>query len=360
MGVVDGSPVNASNTNAAFIDSNSDDTGFGIYTWANADPLSGPMVVNHQRAINRLFDAVGADNNTTSGTAYIVPNNTISAGDSHFVALQKLARFFAGITGHNHSGVDGQGPMISVPPAMTGSAGGGYLPNQAPQPVSGANGIGTSDGRWANQNHIHRGIASIAISGGVQAFGDVTLTGVSGVSIAKSGNNFQFSVSGSTGGGGGGGSSIQWSDEGPDAAVFSTEFGQDVYAFSAGLAQTIYGVVKVPTSYTAGNPITVRQGIYSPSAANTILITSTSYLIRKNTDAVNSTTNSRTSTNTALTNTVALQYREALLDISDSTGKINSVSISAGDLITVVVARGTDSDTADLRLIPSSTEVTFT
>lgn len=161
-------------------------------------------------------------------------------------------------------------------------------------------------------------------------------------------------------GGGGGGGSLLWVTDETNSAEEFTEFSQRVYKFVSALAQTIRTRIVVPTSYVAGFPISVKIGLYSPSSSNTILLSATSYLIAKNSSAVNSTTNSRTTTNTALTNTVANQYRQATLDVTSSTGTINSVAVAAGDIIEVVVTRGSDSDTADIRFMPYATEVTFT
>ncbi len=127
--------------------------------------------------------------------------------------------------------------------------------------------------------------------------------------------------------------------------------------FEKGAGQKICLWLKVPQGYISGRQIFIYIGQYSPSTSNTQLLTATSYLIRKNTDAVTSTTNANTSTNTALTNSVANQYREVALDITDNLGRINSIAVSPGDLIRVEIARGSDTDVDDIRMIPSSTEV---
>lgn len=160
-------------------------------------------------------------------------------------------------------------------------------------------------------------------------------------------------------GGAGGGGGLVWYDEGPNAPVMTTENSQQAYLFGAGLAQSIYTLIKVPSTFSAGNQINMKVGLYSPSSANTILLSSVATLVRKNTDAITSTTNQRTSTNAALTNTVASQAREATFDLTSTTGQINSVAVSPGDYIKVTVSRGSDSDTADLRFLPSAVEVTF-
>jgi hypothetical protein len=84
--------------------------------------------------------------------------------------------------------------------------------------------------------------------------------------------------------------------------------------------------------------------------------------VRKNLDAINSSVNQETNDTGDFTNTVANQMREANIKITSPTGTINSVAVSPGDIIRLELTReapgGTD-DTADVRFIPSSTEVKF-
>jgi hypothetical protein len=159
--------------------------------------------------------------------------------------------------------------------------------------------------------------------------------------------------------GGGGAGSIVWNDGVANAALASQENSQEVYLFESALGQELYTIVKVPATYSAGSQINMKIGHYSPSSSNTILLSSVSTLIRAGTDAVSSTTNQRTSTNSALTNSVANQLRVATLDLTDSSGQVNSVAVSAGDILLVKLTRGTDTDTADIRFLPYATEVTF-
>jgi len=161
------------------------------------------------------------------------------------------------------------------------------------------------------------------------------------------------------GGSGGGGAGFTWKAISGTAPVDSEENGEIVRLFQAGLAQELYAAVKIPNSYTSGAQIKIYVSTYSPSSSNTQLIQAQSTLIRKATDAFDSTTNQRTTTNSAITNTVAKQLTEHVLDVTDSSGQINSVAVSAGDVIKVRLYRGTDSDTADLRMLPNATDVKF-
>lgn len=160
-------------------------------------------------------------------------------------------------------------------------------------------------------------------------------------------------VLGGGSGGGGGGAWYPYPGQAPSEDVENNE---KVWLFESGAAQKLTLWVKVPSGYTAGRQINLYLGAYSPSTSGTFLLQSTSYLVRKNTDAMSATTNTRASTNSALTNTVANQYREVILDITSSIGVVG-VAIAAGDMIRVELTRGTDTDTADVRFVPSSTEV---
>lgn len=160
-------------------------------------------------------------------------------------------------------------------------------------------------------------------------------------------------------GGGGGGAGAQWQETSGNSPLSAEEFGGLVYNFEAASTSKLTLFLKVPENYVSGRPITAKIGHYSPSATNTQLLKTTSYLVKDGVDAVNSTTNSYSSTNAALTNTVANMLRITSLDITDSTGKINGVSVTPSDLIKIELSRGTDTDTADIRFIPSMTEVKF-
>lgn len=162
-------------------------------------------------------------------------------------------------------------------------------------------------------------------------------------------------------GGGGGGAGFQWKavsgQSANGAPTDADENGESVSVFGAGLSQELYATIKVPQSYVSGTQIFVYVSTYSASTSNTQLIRAQSTLIRQATDAFTSTTNQRTTTNSALTNSVANQLRQHVLDVTDSSGQINSVAVSAGDVVKVRLYRDTDTDTADLRMIPNSTDI---
>lgn len=111
MGVLDGQPVNQAITNPAFINKNQDDTMPNKLTFSRA--LSGATIADIQQAVNNIYLASGVSESTT-GTAYTAPAQTINVGDNYQLALSKLARKFDPATGHKHTGASGDAPPISA------------------------------------------------------------------------------------------------------------------------------------------------------------------------------------------------------------------------------------------------------
>lgn len=161
-------------------------------------------------------------------------------------------------------------------------------------------------------------------------------------------------------GGGGAGGGLRWNPVSGSAPVESEENGERVYLFGLGGSQRMAVFLKIPNSYAAGSPIKMKLAQYSPDTSGTGLLTTTAYLVKEGADEVSSTTNAKVSTNAAVTNTVADQYREIEVQLSETNGELNSVAVSPGDLIRVELTRGSDSGASDIRFIPSATEVTLT
>lgn len=155
------------------------------------------------------------------------------------------------------------------------------------------------------------------------------------------------------------GTALRWNPISGQAPIEAEEFDTSVYRFETGKAQKLAMFFKVPKNYVPGKQIKMFLAHYSPSASGTILLQSLTSLVKKDSDSVGATTNQRNSINLALTNTVANQYREAVLDLTDTSGKVNSVSVVSGDILRVELSRGTDTDTDDIRLIPEGTEISF-
>jgi hypothetical protein len=115
MGVAPGSPVTASNTNAHFIDSDSDDTGIGIYTLANTNPVSGVPTTNLQRDVNGLNSYTGRPTNDPYNSLPVwTDTNAGTPTDSLAGRGEALTAKMNPSTGHTHDGTAGQGPQVSA------------------------------------------------------------------------------------------------------------------------------------------------------------------------------------------------------------------------------------------------------
>lgn len=159
---------------------------------------------------------------------------------------------------------------------------------------------------------------------------------------------------------GGGGGSLQWIED-ANSPTPLLENHIRVYAFQAGVSQTIYATIKVPSTFSTGNPIKLRTFIYTPDSSGTALIQSTATLIRTNFDTMSSTANQYVSTNTATTlsaGTVNIP-QILLLDLTSSSGQINSITVNPGDIIQVSLYRGSDTATSDIKVPVYGAEVTF-
>ncbi len=181
------------------------------------------------------------------------------------------------------------------------------------------------------------------------------------MSIGQGANLFTPGASGGGSGGGGGGSSMRWAEP-ANSAQWAFENNFEVYLFGAGLAQELYTAIRVPSSYTAGNPIKLLVEWYSADTSGNVLLRAQSTLVRAGTDAITSTTNQRTATNAAVTlgaGTVN-EPQKIILDITNTDGTVNSVAVAAGDLLNVRMYRDTDTATGDILFVLLSAEATFT
>lgn len=160
--------------------------------------------------------------------------------------------------------------------------------------------------------------------------------------------------------GGASGGSIQWI-ESALSPLPSVANNIQIYSYDQGLSQSVYALVRVPFSYASGSPITLRTTFYSSDTTGTALMQTVSTLIRVGTDAISSTTNQRTSTNTAvsLSGATANIPQSIVCDVSSSTGTINSVNVSAGDLLLISLTRGTDTSTQQINVPVYGAEITF-
>jgi hypothetical protein len=156
--------------------------------------------------------------------------------------------------------------------------------------------------------------------------------------------------------GGSGGSSVVWVDgvNPPFPAVDAAL--NPVRNYLAADTQNVLAQIKVPSGFGGGQQIKLAILAAAGNSTGTYLLQSVATLIRSGTDAVTSTTNQRTSTNTALTAANQV-YKSIVLDLTDSSGNINGVAVSANDLILVSLKRGTDTSTADVSFLEKNTEL---
>jgi hypothetical protein len=152
---------------------------------------------------------------------------------------------------------------------------------------------------------------------------------------------------------------LVWVTPVANAPTETFENNNQSYLYESGLAQELYTTIRVPETYTAGNQINLKVPYYSPDSSGTALLSCVATLIRVSTDDIDSTTNQRTSTNAATTLNNANLALSHTCDLTSSTGTINSVAVSAGDLIIVKLTRGTDTATSDIRALINAAEVTF-
>lgn len=147
-------------------------------------------------------------------------------------------------------------------------------------------------------------------------------------------------------GSGGGGGGINWVEADLAPTPVTDAVNNQVYSFENTLGQSLYAVITVPSTYIAGKQITATMKWYSPDASGTVQF-QTIATLNKVGDAFNSTTNQRTSTNSAVTMSGANQNNtlEVTFDLTSSTGTINGVAVTAGSQIYVQLIRNA-SDTA--------------
>jgi len=153
--------------------------------------------------------------------------------------------------------------------------------------------------------------------------------------------------------------SLQWIEAGAAPITAVDSVNNRIFSFVSSLSQNLYTSINVPDSYVPGKQIKMSLKFYSPDSSGTALLTAVSTLIRTGTDAITSTTNQRTSTNSAITlsgGTVNIP-QSVIFDLTSSTGTINSVAVSAGSTILINLSRGSDTAASDLSSLIYNAEV---
>lgn len=182
----------------------------------------------------------------------------------------------------------------------------------------------------------------------------------SAASVIDNTGIIKFNVASGGGGGAAAGNSAQWNPVDGEGPILEEENGVEVYLYEAGITQKLVTHLKVPKGHPQSRQIILRTAVYSPATSGTILLSATTDLIRPDTDSAITPPNSHSSTNVAIANSgTANALRILEIDLTDSVGQINGINAAAGNVLRIELSRGTDTDTEDLRFIPSSTEVVF-
>ena len=157
----------------------------------------------------------------------------------------------------------------------------------------------------------------------------------------------------------GGGGSLNWLEV-SGSPVTLVDNNQRVYEFEVSLTQDLYTLIRIPNSYVSGSPVKLRMGFYAVGTTNNVLFQTQSTLIRAGTDAITTTTNQRTSTNAAQTlSAPSSKLFTVTFDLTSTSGQVNAVSVSAGDLLTVRLYRDGDTHTGSAFMPVYGAEVTF-
>jgi hypothetical protein len=413
MSVTNGQKANQTTFNNAFVSRTVDTDTAGKVTLKRAAG-SGAQVTDTQLAINQLEAATGADE-VNSGTNYGAPASTIADGDTHKVALKKLADKFHAATGHTHSGAAGDGAPIpaanvsAVPlapyyvesPAKVGITGtsidvsadlSGYTESTA------SNVPGIVTGSPNNKAFIRRSGGADdgkpIFAAGREVYGKVTKAGavwtlsfytnIAGVETVYSflaASDFKYYPlqlasplgtplvypnlaktlidAGGAGGASGGGAAVQWIEQ-ANSPTPDVDNGDRIYLFDKAAAQELWALIKVPESYVAGAVIKLHTYWYTYVADGLDgRLETQSTLIRTGTDAMTTTAHQRTGGPGNLSTAGAGIPKANEFALTDLAGQIASTAVSPGDLIRVRLYRGTDTTLEQLRVPAFGAEVTF-
>lgn len=121
-GVINGQPVNASVTNAAYLFKNADDSTPWNLGLSSTNVIDGSSIARLQRYLNSVSSYTGV---STSAVYNVLPawtNNQVGASSNTlFTRSNLLTGLFDGTTGHMHTGSTGDGPLIPLGTSVTGT-----------------------------------------------------------------------------------------------------------------------------------------------------------------------------------------------------------------------------------------------
>ena len=167
-------------------------------------------------------------------------------------------------------------------------------------------------------------------------------------------------------GGGGGGTSLIWEKNSSLAPITEYVDGIKVESFDDESGQEIYATIPVPSSYRAGKPITLKSGIYAcASTSGNVLFSAETKLLKEGSTVLGSLGTAHSSTNSETTVPSTSNELQAIgdVDLSDSSGEINSVAIAAGDKLLVRLFRNNSSESTSAsdfaKLLINAFEISF-
>lgn len=114
-GVSDGQLANENTFDTAFIARNGDSDTLGKLDLKNVEAVSGPNVLNIQRVMNSFASILGVTTGEDFDALMTFATSVVGANPQTVKArINAITAKFANTGGHDHSGVDGQGPKIST------------------------------------------------------------------------------------------------------------------------------------------------------------------------------------------------------------------------------------------------------
>jgi hypothetical protein len=166
--------------------------------------------------------------------------------------------------------------------------------------------------------------------------------------------------------GAGGACSLVWKKTGITSPNTRFVDGFELLDFAYDVSQEIYCTFIVPSSYSAGKQIQLKNAAFFTTATtNKVFFKSQSTLIRAASTVLGTYSNQRTSTNAEVTVSGTTNQLKAVgsLDLTSSTGQINAVSVAAGDIIRVRIYRDIAAESAsaaaDAGLVIDAIELTL-
>lgn len=163
-------------------------------------------------------------------------------------------------------------------------------------------------------------------------------------------------------GGGNGGSALNWRfDYGPSPIENAYANYVPTLDFPYDAVSGVTCLLTVPSDYALGAQILLKGGVFGCAAiTNKVKFKATTYLIQDGSTVLSSLTNSHDSVNAQVTVAGVADTVTAIgdIDLTDTAGKINSVSVAAGNKLLVLLIRDVTNESSsaadDARLVRDS------